>query len=45
MIIYNKAKQIRINKDIYTKTVKAIRPQLTEKNKNFLKLLKLKVKK
>lgn len=45
MIIYNKSKEYKIYKDTSIKSVKAIGPKLSEQNKEFLKLLNLKVKK
>lgn len=44
MIIYNKTIQKKINQYTPVNTVEAIRPNLTEENKTFLKLLNLKVK-
>lgn len=45
MIIYNKSKQKNLNLNTPKTIAKAIRPKLTEENKKFLKLLKLKVNK
>lgn len=44
MIIYNKYNNKQSSKNIQHQVVKPTRPFLTKENKEFLKLLKLKVK-
>lgn len=44
MLIYNKYNYKQVPKNISQQVVRPTRPQLTKKSKEFLKLLKLKVK-